>query len=595
MEPTMAQLKRELEAAKKSLEDRERELAAKDKDIVSLTAAKLALQEVHKAGDRVSAHLPLFWRDRPVLWFAQAESHFSSSGITQDSKKYHCVVSHLDSSTSAEVEDIILGPSADRTYANLKKALTDRLSDSEQKRIRKLLSEAEMGDQKPSQFLRNLRSLAGSSNAVNETLLKQLWLERLPRTATAILSSHTGLDLNALAAIADSIVECAPDTPLAIRAVRNREEPDVTRLVFNTLQELKQQIASLRMVTPRPNERPSRARSQDRFRDNRNSQSRVRENSRSRLVITEKNSRQGYLIDTGSDVCCFPRRLLPGRKLQETNHVLSAANDSNIKTYGLLPLALNFGLRRNFTWDFIVADVTIPILGSDFLAHYHLLPDCKLKRLVDGQTGVYAQAHTADVVQSSVKVARNRTHIAYARIRAQLGTKIVPSILECRQRLATACSRCLATVRPTPTSRHSNPSSFVHRDLTKCTHVLLRVDKVRRSLEAPYTGPHRVTRWDESGKTVVLDLKGEPVTVSIDRVKPAYLLAEDAVEVRQPPQPEPETTRPAARPASPAGPVLEPGRPPPETQPSTTSPPPQPVLRTRYGRRVRFPDRFIPG
>ncbi|KAK3909751.1 Calcium/calmodulin-dependent protein kinase type 1G [Frankliniella fusca] len=95
--------------------------------------------------------------------------------------------------------------------------------------------------------------------------------------------------------------------------------------------------------------------------------------------------------------------------------------------------------------------------------------------------------------------------------------------------------------------------------------------------------------------TVVLDLKGEPVTVSIDRVKPAYLLAEDAVEGRQPPQPEPETARPAARPASPAGPVLEPGRPPPETQPSHTSSPPQPVLRTRYGRRVRFPDRFIPG
>ncbi|KAK3924263.1 Centrosomal protein of 290 kDa [Frankliniella fusca] len=589
VEPTMAQLKRELEAAKKSLEDRERELAAKDKDIVALNAAKLALQEVHKAGDRVSAHLPLFWRDRPVLWFAQAESHFSSSGITQDSKKYHCVVSHLDSSTSAEVEDIILGPSADRTYANLKKALTDRLSDSEQKRIKKLLSEAEMGDQKPSQFLRNLRSLAGSSNAVNETLLKQLWLERLPRTATAILSSHTGLDLNALAAIADSIVECAPDTPLAIRAVRNREEPDVTRLVFNTLQELKQQIASLRMVTPRPNERPPRARSQDHFRDNRNSQSRVRENSRSRLVITEKNSRRGYLIDTGSDVCCFPRRSLPGRKLQETNHVLSAANDSNIKTYGLLPLALNFGLRRNFTWDFIVADVTIPILGSDFLAHYHLLPDCKLKRLVDGQTGVYAQAHTADVVQSTVKVVN-----CLSRVEALSLKTVDLSELAQAQREDESCGLpTSSSLRPEEVLIPGTDTRLL--DLTKCTHVLLRVDKVRRSLEAPYTGPHRVTRWDESGKTVVLDLKGEPVTVSIDRVKPAYLLAEDAVEVRQPPQPEPETARPAARPASPAGPVLEPGRPPPETQPSHTSPPPQPVLRTRYGRRVRFPDRFIPG
>jgi hypothetical protein len=40
------------------------------------------------------------------------------------------------------------------------------------------------------------------------------------------------------------------------------------------------------------------------------------------------------------------------------NYDLSAANGTTIHTYGWLPLSLNFGLRRDFTWCFIMADIT---------------------------------------------------------------------------------------------------------------------------------------------------------------------------------------------------------------------------------------------
>lgn len=125
----------------------------------------------------------------------------------------------------------------------------------------------------------------------------------------------------------------------------------------------------------------------------------------SRLVITEKTTKHGFLIDTGSDLCCFPRRLLTSRRPQLNPHLLSAANGSAIKTYGLLPLALNLGLRRSYSWSFVIADVSMPIIGNDFLAHYHLLPDCKLKRLVDGSTGLFVQVGTypTSAMQCSVK------------------------------------------------------------------------------------------------------------------------------------------------------------------------------------------------
>ncbi|GFU78933.1 hypothetical protein TNCV_307741 [Trichonephila clavipes] len=41
---------------------------------------------------------------------------------------------------------------------------------------------------------------------------------------------------------------------------------------------------------------------------------------------------------------------------------------------------LNLGLRRPFIWTFIIADVSSPIIGADFLKHFNLLIDLKKKR-----------------------------------------------------------------------------------------------------------------------------------------------------------------------------------------------------------------------
>jgi hypothetical protein len=38
-------------------------------------------------------------------------------------------------------------------------------------------------------------------------------------------------------------------------------------------------------------------------------------------------------------------------------------------------LSLNFGLRRDFTWRFVVADVTRPIIDVEFFSYFGLLVD----------------------------------------------------------------------------------------------------------------------------------------------------------------------------------------------------------------------------
>ena len=50
-------------------------------------------------------------------------------------------------------------------------------------------------------------------------------------------------------------------------------------------------------------------------------------------------------------------------------------------TYGSRMLTLDLGLRRPYTWKFIVAKVQQSIIGADFLKHHSLLID--LRRIID--------------------------------------------------------------------------------------------------------------------------------------------------------------------------------------------------------------------
>lgn len=71
-------------------------------------------------------------------------------------------------------------------------------------------------------------------------------------------------------------------------------------------------------------------------------------------------------MDTGADLSILPNSIFNGSSKVSDFH-LSAANGTNIKTFGIKLLVLNIGLRRNFKHEFILADVNRPILGADFL------------------------------------------------------------------------------------------------------------------------------------------------------------------------------------------------------------------------------------
>jgi hypothetical protein len=117
--------------------------------------------------DRVTVRVPPFWSNEPALWFSHLESQLALANVTADTTKFHYVVSNLDFRNAQVVRDILQTPLGAT-------ALISRLSSSEEQRIQQLLQREDLGDRKPSEFLRHLRSLA----TVPENLLRSLWTNR---------------------------------------------------------------------------------------------------------------------------------------------------------------------------------------------------------------------------------------------------------------------------------------------------------------------------------------------------------------------------------------------------------------------------------
>lgn len=210
---------------------------------------------------RVAIRVPPFWPEKPAVWFAQIEGQFAISGITADATKYNYVISSLEPRYAAEIEDIIIDPPAVGKYDRLKQELIARLSLSQEQQIRRLLEGEELGDRKPSQFLRHLRSLAGA--AVSDVVVRSLWTSRLPANVQAILSAQTDSSLDTAAQLADKIIEVIPRSHVASTSTPSSE---VTEL-RSQVEELRLQLAQLQHASrPHSRSRTGRSRSRSRHR-----------------------------------------------------------------------------------------------------------------------------------------------------------------------------------------------------------------------------------------------------------------------------------------------------------------------------------------
>ncbi|GFW85499.1 hypothetical protein TNCV_145441 [Trichonephila clavipes] len=369
---------------------------------------------------RIALRLPPFWKSNVRLWIAQCDHAFTFSGISSDDTKYSALVANLDAETLSYVSDIVLSPSNSDKYHTLSQRLITQFSDSETQKIKKLLTDLQLGDEKPSHLLRKMKEL--SNGQLQDDFLQSLWLQRMPPHIQTVLSASSE-PLDKLAIIADKVSEvvgssstiCAATiVPPPSQSSSCSVQPNMDSLA-RQIQELSLQVAEL---TRERNSSRHQRYSSDRRRSHSRSRSvnrgsgicyyhrRYKEQARkcvspcafvqknrvssviagmaepskhtSRLFLLDRKSGQKFLIDSGSEICVIPPSPTMNKSPQ-SNFSLFAPNNTKIPAYGMVRKELNLGLRRPFIWTFIMADVSSPIIGADFLKYFNLLIDLKKK------------------------------------------------------------------------------------------------------------------------------------------------------------------------------------------------------------------------
>lgn len=202
----------------------------------------------------MNVKLPPFWDKNPQLWFVQVETQFTVCNVKADTSKYCLAVAALPSQVCECVYDILMDPPATGKYTALKTALIDRHALSEERRLEKLIERAELGDQKPSEVLRQMQRLAGDS--VSDGALKKLWFRRLPKYMTVpLVAVEQNKDVTELMDLADRMYE-ASDAP-EVNTLSNPKPGTSKQSNYSdpAYNELKQQIAKLESMIQNLNSR----------------------------------------------------------------------------------------------------------------------------------------------------------------------------------------------------------------------------------------------------------------------------------------------------------------------------------------------------
>ncbi|XP_057334995.1 uncharacterized protein LOC130673800 [Microplitis mediator] len=100
------------------------------------------------------------------------------------------------------------------------------------------------------------------------------------------------------------------------------------------------------------------------------------------------------------------------------------------------------------------------------------------------------------------------------------GELLTPSNKTTPHDIINTLKRHFNSLAPAEMSRHGKHSVFCFRNLSTCSHVLVRNDQIGPSFSPPYEGPYRViTRHD---KYFIVDFRGRQIAISVDRLKPVY-------------------------------------------------------------------------
>ncbi|VDP83177.1 unnamed protein product [Echinostoma caproni] len=176
-------------------------------NLVSLKGPRIMTDHSTSASEVSTFFVPFapFREFNPKLWFVQIEATLALRNVTSELNKFHHVVAILPPNVLDEVYDVVRS-NEPNPYLRIKEAIIRRFGLTAKQRLEKLLSYTELGEKKPSQLLRQMQQLIDEDED-EDSFLKEIWLSRLPVNVQAMLCVSTEVKLNALAEVADRIME----------------------------------------------------------------------------------------------------------------------------------------------------------------------------------------------------------------------------------------------------------------------------------------------------------------------------------------------------------------------------------------------------
>lgn len=190
--------------------------------------------------ERVSIKPPQFWRVDLKLWQIQLEAQFQIANVVQDTTKYNYVISTITTDIPqiiTQVADFVVNPPVRNKYEEIKARLIDIYSDSNEKKLRKLLNEVSLGDKKPLQLLVEMSRLGGT--AISQEVMKTLWMQHLPTNIQSVLTASSD-SLDSFARMADRISEI--EQPKAYSVAQDNNDN-----LAAAIEKLTRQVAELKL------------------------------------------------------------------------------------------------------------------------------------------------------------------------------------------------------------------------------------------------------------------------------------------------------------------------------------------------------------
>ncbi|XP_076044683.1 uncharacterized protein LOC143027299 [Oratosquilla oratoria] len=319
---------------------------------------------------------PPFLSHDPTVWFHILECNFKSSRIWISLAKFSNACSLLPPDVFSRVSDAIsTALISDTPYEYSKDAILARFQSSVATRLQELLSKEELGNERPSDLLRRMRSLlADKYDTFDKALFLQLFYQRLPATIQrSLFTVKDHLPVDKLPTLADELIETVSSPSVS----HIKPDPLYERLV-DMVTQLTLQVSELK----------EQVQTADRRNFSRRQRSRSRPGSKS--------------TDCTPAVCYYHAQF--GSKAHKCNQPCAFTHSPNLNSNGERAV---HNVRPSSSQLLYIRDPLtrhLFLIDTDFLNYYGLLVDIQRRRLYDVSKRLSSYGHTRPGVSTSISV-----------------------------------------------------------------------------------------------------------------------------------------------------------------------------------------------